>query len=138
MKLPMFSCRTGIKTICSVLFAFLLLSSISCNEVSTESAKPEEPSEPGDSLTGIISVLVVDSVITETPVPDVEIIVTPGNMVRKTDANGRAWFEVAPGDYFIDADVCCIGPGFIHYHVPVTVGAKETVTVKLFACSTCV
>ena len=85
----------------------------------------------------IISVLVVDNDHQETPIPDVEITITPGYIVKKTNANGIASFEVAPGSYYVDADVCCIGPGFIHYHELVAVVMNETTEIKLFGCLRC-
>ena len=85
----------------------------------------------------IISVLVVDNDHQETPIPDVEITITPGNIVKKTNANGIAGFEVAPGHYYVDADVCCLGPGYIHYHEPVAVVENDTTEVKLLGCLAC-
>ena len=88
---------------------------ISCDKKSTE------------FKTGIISVSVIDNDPEETPVPNVEITITPGDIIKKTNASGIASFEVDPGDYYVDADVCCIGPGYIHYHEPITVISDETV-----------
>jgi len=93
--------------------------------------------EPTESKLGIISVTVVDNDSEETPVPDVEITITPGDLVKKTDANGNCSFEVDPGSYYVDAEVCCVGPGFIEYHEPVTVVENKTVKVKLTACLSC-
>ena len=56
---------------------------------------------------------------------------------QATDADGIARFEVAPGEYFVDAQVCCIGPGFIEYHEPVQVVARQTAQVQLLACLKC-
>ena len=93
--------------------------------------------EPTESTTGTISVLVVDNDSEETPVADVEITITPGNNTKKTNADGMTSFEVNASDYFVDAEVCCVGPGYIHYHEPVTVTANQSVEVKLIACLKC-
>jgi len=114
-----------IKFIISVLFCFLFFYSISCDNAPTESEL------------GVISVIVVDNDLNGTPVPNVEITVTPINIVQKTDANGRCNFDVEPGNYFVDAEVCCAGPGNIEYHVPVKVIENKTAEVKLLACLSC-
>ena len=53
-----------------------------------------------------------------------------------------AWCEYAEpdvlADYFVDANVCCQGPGLINYHVPVTITDGETEIVDLQACLVCV
>jgi len=103
----------------------LLFFSISCNK------------EPAESGTGIISVSVIDNDAEKTPVPDVEITIAPGDITGETDARGIASFEVDTGNYFVDADVCCMGPGFIQYHEPVTVLAGDTAEVALTACLRC-
>ena len=113
------------KLITSSLFYLLFFNFISCDDATTE------------SRLGVISVIVVDNDGNETPVPDVEITVTPINVVQNTDSNGICNFEVEPGNYFVDAEVCCIGPGNIEYHVPVTVSENRTSAVKLFACLAC-
>jgi hypothetical protein len=110
----------------SFLFLFVLfLLNVSCDTPG-----------PADAM-GIISVLAVDNDPQETPIPDVEIAITPGSIVKKTNANGSASFEVAQGDYYLDADVCCLGPGYIHYHEPVAVVENETTEVKLLGCLRC-
>jgi len=114
-----------IKVIYSVFLFFFLFIFVSCSE------------EPTESKTGKVSVSVVDNDMDATPVPDAEITVTPGGIVKKTDANGLCSFELNPGDYFIDAELCCIGPGNIQYHEPVVVVQNETVEVKLIACLQC-
>jgi hypothetical protein len=113
------------KLIDSVSFLFLLFLMASCNK------------EPAAPQAGIISVSVIDNDPNQTPVADVEITVTPGDIIRETNANGTASFEVDPGDYFVDADVCCMGPGFIHYHEAVTVAAHQTAELELTACLRC-
>ena len=112
-----------VKIILILLFGLSLF--ISCN-------KEDEPK------TGIISVFVVDNDSVKTPVADVEITIMQKGIIKKTDANGFCSFEVAPGDYFVDANVCCAGPGFIQYHKPVTVVEGETTQVILLACLMCV
>jgi hypothetical protein len=87
--------------------------------------------------TGFVYAFVIDEGINQ-PVADVTITLTPGNHVATTDKRGLAIFEVPAGDYFVDADVCCIGPGFIEYHVPVEVVGGETARVTLEACLACV
>ena len=114
-----------IKLIMLALFCFLFFNSISCDNAPTE------------SKLGIISVIVVDNDLNKTPVPNVEITVTPIDIVQKTDSNGISNFEVEPGNYFVDAEVCCVGPGNIEYHVPVKVIENETADVKLLACLQC-
>ncbi len=109
----------------SVLFCFVFLNSISCNDVVTE------------PRLGVISVIVVDNDLNKTPVPNVEITVTPIDIVQKTDSNGICNFEVEPGNYFVDAAVCCAGPGNIEYHVPVKVIENKTADVELLACLSC-
>jgi hypothetical protein len=83
-----------------------------------------------------VSALVIDEGLKQ-PVADVEVTLLPANMVLKTDRNGLAVFRVTPGRYFVDAKVCCVGPGFIEYHLPVMVGDGETVEVRLQACLLC-
>lgn len=90
---------------------------------------------PVDATVGFISVLVMDS--EEGPVADVLITVNPGNREARTGENGLAIFAVPPGDYFVDAQVCCIGPRFIPYHEPVTVVKNDTSRVQLNACLRC-
>ena len=114
-----------LKIITSVLVYFLFFNSISCDGVETE------------SKLGIVSVSVVDNDIRGTPVPDVEITLTPSNMVKMTDVNGICNFEVELGNYFVDAEVCCAGPGNIQYHIPVQVIENDTADVKLLACLSC-
>jgi hypothetical protein len=93
----------------------------------------EEPSRP---QTGFISVSVTDRTSQEA-VSDVEIDIAPIHRVLNTNEDGLAVFEVAPGDYFVDAKVCCSGPGWIDYHVPATVTAGDTSKVDLEACLSC-
>jgi hypothetical protein len=92
--------------------------------------------DPAQSETGRIHVAVVDN-STSDPVEGVEIAITPAGVVSTTAADGVARFEIAPGDYFVDAQVCCVGPGFIQYHEPIQVVARETAEVTLSACLSC-
>jgi hypothetical protein len=96
------------------------------------SESPEQPT----AATGTVSALVIDRSIG--PVADVDVILNPGGRVVKTGRDGLAVFEVPAGDYFVDANLCCVGPGFIVYHIPVEVRAGETVRVELWACLVCV
>lgn len=103
---------------------FVLFTLISCNTTSVE------------SNLGTISVKVVDSDST-TPIPNIDITITPENLVKKTDEKGVCTFSVKPGDYYVDADVCCAGPGPIHYHEPAAIVQDKTVEIKLVGCSMC-
>ncbi len=88
--------------------------------------------------TGFIVVTVIDS--SGPAVASVEIQIFPSfyDLIAITDDQGVAQFEVAPGDYFVNASVCCQGPGFIEYHVPITVAGGETQAVELQACLACI
>jgi hypothetical protein len=114
-----------IKAVSTIFVLSFFFYQISCN------------GKPTESSTGSISISVVDNDPEETPIPDVAITILPGNIVLKTDANGKCSIKVEPGDYYVDADVCCIGPGNIHYHEPVNVSANETEEVKLVGCLAC-
>jgi hypothetical protein len=106
-----------------VLLAFGLTFLASCHE------------DPIPTGPGLLSVSVVDS--SGPPVSDVEVRIAPLGLTARTDAQGVASFELAPGDYFVDANLCCLGPGFIDYHVPVTVIASQRASVQLQSCLTC-
>jgi len=93
----------------------------------------EDPTRPA---TGFIAVTVTDA--SGPPVSDVEIRVVPVGLTAMTNPQGVALFELAPGDYFVDANLCCIGPGLIDYHVLVTVTGGETEVVELRSCLVCV
>jgi hypothetical protein len=103
------------------LFYFL----VSCNDRSLE------------STSGTVSVSVVDNDSENTPIPDVEITITPGNIVKKTDASGLCSFDLPPGDYYVNASVCCVGPGTIDYHELVTVSKSEVKEITLVGCLSC-
>ena len=94
-------------------------------------------SESTNSEMGTISVYVVDNDPNETPIPNAQITLIPDSLVKETNENGFCSFNVDPGDYFINADLCCIGPGFIHYNEPVTVLRGENKDIKLIACLRC-
>ena len=106
-----------------VLLAFGLILLASCD------------ADPVHTGPGFISVSVVDN--TGPPGSDVEVRIAPLGLTAMTDAHGVALFKVAPGDYFVDASLCCRGPAFIDYHVPVTVTASERESVELQSCLTC-
>jgi hypothetical protein len=106
-----------------VLLAFGLTLLASCDE------------DPNHTGPGFISVSVVDS--SGPPVSGVEVRIAPLGLTAMTDAQGVASFKLAPGDYFVDASLCCRGPAFIDYHVPVTVTASERASVRLQSCLTC-
>ena len=113
------------KLIISAFLYFLIFNLVSCNTT------------PTDTRLGIISVSVVDNDAKKTPVPNVDITITPGNIVQKTDLNGISNFEVEAGNYFVDAQVCCLGPGFIIHHVTVQVIEDRTSSIELEACLSC-
>ena len=87
--------------------------------------------------TGSITVRVYDQGNAQYPVPDVDIQVTPVGLHETTNDQGIAVFDVQPGGYYVDASVCCVGPGLIDYHEPVTVTAGQAATVTLEACLAC-
>ena len=89
---------------------------------------------------GVLKVSVNDQTVTvsQTPVSGVEIEIAPVGLVSTTNNEGVAIFELASGDYFVNASVCCQGPGFIEYHVPITVAGGETQAVELQACLACI
>lgn len=95
----------------------------------------ETNTEPTQSPKGYISVSVNDASLG--PVENVEIYIVPDSISKVTGEDGKALFKVDVGDYFVDADVCCIGPGFIHYHEPVSVVKNDTVNIELKACLLC-
>ena len=91
----------------------------------------------GHHLSGAyIHVWVLDN-DAQTPLPGVEVTLGPVNIVKTTDENGECLFSVDPGDYVINASVCCIGPGFLEYHDSVAVSYMETIMDTLLGCSMC-
>ncbi len=115
-----------IRSIYSVFLIVLVSYSISCDK------------KPTELNMGIIAVTVVDNDAEETPIPGVKVKIGPGgDLFQVTDVNGMCSFEVTSGNYYVDAELCCMGPGFIEYHEPVTVVDNERVDVKLVACLRC-
>jgi hypothetical protein len=93
--------------------------------------------KPTESDTATLLVYVVDNDQRETPIPGVEVIISPGNIIKKSDSKGLCRFELKPGDYYVDAKVCCIGPGWFQYHEPVNILLNEIKTLKLHGCLSC-
>ena len=91
----------------------------------------ETPQEPG-----VGTVLVVASDPQVGPVSGVEVTLAPDNVTKTTDEAGSIRFVVPPGDYSVDAVLCCIGSG-INYHREVKVDPGQTVKVELGFCLTC-
>ena len=108
-----------------ILFTFWLLCIESC----------KTNTEPIQSQKGYISVLVIDDIVG--PVENVEIYITPDNISKVTEQDGKAFFKLDVGDYYVDANVCCFGPGFKEYHEPAIVVKNDTFKVELKACLLC-
>lgn len=125
------------KIIRTVFFVFLLFALWGCTDNAGKAPEPTKPVISKEPAIGTLLVRVVDSDVAKTPVPGVEITISPGNISKTTDSGGKAMFDVPRGTYYVDADVCCAGPSYYHYHVPVIVRAKDTVNVQLRACSMC-
>jgi len=90
-----------------------------------------------ESQTGTLLVLIVDNDYQETPISDVAVIVTPGNIINTTDSNGLCTFTLEPGEYYVDAEVCCIGPGYIQYHEYEKILPSTIKILKLYGCLSC-
>ncbi len=86
----------NVKYLIPILLIFLIFSLVSCND------------DPIEATTGILVVTVTDNDTAQTPVADVEVDITPGNFVMLTDENGICDFELDPGAYVVNADVCCV------------------------------
>lgn len=71
------------------------------------------------------------------PVADVDVTVTPDEVVLKTDETGIAVFRVPVGDHVVHARPCCAGPGGIQQDIPVAVKKDERVTAQFWACLVC-
>ena len=84
-----------------------------------------------------INVFTLDNDQVHTPITGTEVTLAPINTVLTTDENGKCSFMVVPGDYVIQASLCCVGPGYIQYKDSVTVTLHQTVTDTLFGCLTC-
>jgi len=111
------------------VFAFVVMLLLTCF-TSCDRNKPTEPE------TGYISVHVYDTA-SERPIQDAEITVVPGDLVQLTDVNGRTVFEVDPGEYYVDAEICCFIIFPVEYHIPVTVTKRDTVKVEMADCFSC-
>ena len=94
----------------------------------------EDPAQP---TTGILTVSVYDRGNPDWPVPDVRVELTPSGTALVTNSHGLAVFELGAGEYFVDARVCCIGPGLIEHHVAVTVEPGKRTEISLWACLPC-
>jgi hypothetical protein len=94
---------------------------------SDESTRPQ---------TGTVEVLVLDE--NDQPVADQVVELAPAGLTLSTDNEGFASFTIPCGTYFVDASLCCIGPGYFEYHEQVTVIAGGVTRVTLRACLTCV
>lgn len=117
--------RKVISVIIVIIFSLILFNQISCSD------------EVTNNELGIVSVLVVDNDSSETPIPDIEITLTPLNEVKFTDSNGTCNFNVRSGSYYVDAEVCCAGAGNIIFHELVKVAENKTSNVKLVGCLSC-
>lgn len=93
--------------------------------------------DPVVSTPGTLQVAVYDAGDPSIPVENVEITILPGSRVATTDASGKATFELPPGTYFVDANVCCVGPGWIEYHEEVAVTSGDETDIVLNACLLC-
>lgn len=113
------------KVIIFLIFNLIILSQISCSD------------EVTNNELGKVAVLVVDNDTSATPIPDIEITLTPLNEVNFTDSSGTCNFNVKSGSYYVDAEVCCAGAGNIEFHVLVKVEANKTSDVKLVGCLSC-
>jgi len=114
-----------IKLIESSILCLIIFNQISCSD------------EVTDTELGTVTVLVVDNDPSSTPIPDIEITLTPINKVEFTDSSGSCSFNVKPGNYFVDAEVCCAGVSNIVFHEMVRVDENKTSTVKLVGCLSC-
>jgi len=114
-----------LKRLLPALFAAFLVPAAGCDE-----------DVPTRVPTGRISVTVVD-ISTVQPMPGIAVTIAGTGLSAETDAAGAALFTVEVGDYFVDARVCCVGPGLIDHHVPVSVAVGETAAVTLHGCTSC-
>ena len=91
-----------------------------------------------EPVTGFLTVAVYDQGDPSVPVAGVEIRIVPSSLASDTNESGEAQFELTPGDYFVNAAVCCAGPGLVEYHEAVSVVEGQTAEVVLPACLACV
>ncbi|NOZ08092.1 MAG: hypothetical protein GXO91_04330 [FCB group bacterium] len=118
--------KFSFRLILSVLVIFSLFYFVACNNGPT---KPK---------TGILLVSAVDNDLEEPAIKDIEITISPGNIVKTTDENGECLFELEPGDYILDTEVCCVGaPGEVPYQEQITLVENDTVEVILPFCLSC-
>lgn len=111
-------------TILTLTLITALLLSCSCETTEVQ---------PADE--GYLSVTVTDE--RDSLIQNIEIFIVPDSSSVKTDANGKAFFILETGDYFVDASICCIGPGFFNYHEPVTIEKNDTVKLEFEGCTAC-
>ncbi|NOZ75687.1 MAG: hypothetical protein GXO90_10025 [FCB group bacterium] len=109
-----------------ISIVFLALVVYGCNR-NTEN-------DPTDSY---INVLILDSDLEQTPISGVEVTLAPVEKVKVTDEYGKCSFSVEPGNYIVNASVCCVGPGNIVYHDSVSVALNQTVNDTLYGCTMC-
>ena len=95
-----------------------------------------EEDRPNAPETGYISVHVYDTA-SEGPIQEAEITIVPGDLVQFTDVDGHTIFKVDPGEYFVNAEICCFIIFPVEYHIPVTVTKGDTVEVEMADCFSC-
>ena len=117
--------RKVINLIVFLIFSLIIFTQISCSD------------EVTNNELGEVSVLVVDNDSSAIPIPNIEITLTPINEVKFTDSNGTCNFNVRPGSYYVDAEVCCAGAGNIIFHELVKVAENKISNVKLVGCLSC-
>jgi len=106
-----------------VLVSGILLSFLDCRD---DSIGPFD---------GILSVYVMDYQVG--PVADQMITILPEGVTAQTNKAGVAVFLLPAGDHYVNAHLCCVGPGLIEYHILVTLQAGDTTSLTLRACLTC-
>jgi len=117
--------KKEIKVTLLFIFGFIIFNYFSCSD------------EGNDNEVGTVAVLVVDNDLSKTPIPDIEITLTPINIVKFTDTSGTCNFSLKPDTYYVNAEVCCAGAGNIDYHVKVKVDKNKTANVELVGCLSC-
>ena len=65
------------------------------------------------------------------------ITILPEGVTAQTNKAGAAVFLLPAGDHYVNAHLCCVGPGLIEYHILVTLQAGDTTSLTLRACLTC-
>lgn len=89
-----------------------------------------------DSSLGFVSVSIIDT-STLLPVPNVVVAISGTGHSATTGKDGSVRFELTPGKYYVDSNVCCVGPSFKRYHLPIIVESGREIEVSLAACSAC-